>query len=299
MLLTTRSWHALVQSKWRNPALISLFISAIILALFVYSFAFANRYLLFLYTHLNAGPFHEMTNGRYWMMGFVISGLILLLYGIANWYLARLFGVQYKTYMPPSWWRIWLFCLLPLLIGIPLITMTVGQPTLPLDLALLTTVTTLAGLALALLGGSLTANHLDRFLGYGVVGVGFIPSLLMVRFIELPGQGLMDRRLAFLIASASCIVGVVWIITWAGKFKRRFKRPLTITELLTSGFIICYLILPLVHYLFLTPPSSRYITTDDNFFAKTIIVQLVSFLIAFGTAYIVTCYQSLFGAKHE
>ena len=189
---------------------------------------------------------------------------------------------------------------LPLATGIPFITMTVGQPTLPFRLAIVATVTTLLGLAFALAAGSLAAQQLPKLIWLGLAGLGFIPSLLMLRFIELPSQGLMSAKLAPALAIGSCLVGVGWLTAVSAKYYQKWKRPLRFTELLLSGIIICYLILPLVHYFFLTPPGTHYITTSDNFFAKNVSIQLISFIVAILSGFLTIRYQQTkIGDKNE
>ncbi len=60
-------------------------VSSFVLGLFYYGFGVADRYAVFLYDHLGAGPFHGRTVNRYWMSGLVASGAELVLYAIANW----------------------------------------------------------------------------------------------------------------------------------------------------------------------------------------------------------------------
>ena len=53
-------------------------ISLFILGLFCYWFAMADRYVTFLYGHLGAIPFDDVTNSRYWMAGLVASGAVMV-----------------------------------------------------------------------------------------------------------------------------------------------------------------------------------------------------------------------------
>ncbi len=280
MQLQTHFRWRIFSSNWLHALPYAIPITIFILWLFYYSFAIANRYLLFLYTHLNAGPFDPMTNGRYWMLGLVISGAVLLLYAITNWYLGRFAGLKYKTYTPPAWWRVWGVCFIPISIGIPIITTTVGQPTLPLNLAAVSTISTLLGLAIALVVGTLSANQLGRLLWLTLASIGLIPPLLILRFIELPGQGMMDTYMAYFIAMGSCVAALIWLTIIIASHARKNKRPFTIGELLTAGFAISYLILPFIHFLLLTPPGAHYITASANFFAKSLSVQMISFFAA-------------------
>jgi len=65
-------------------------ITLFIFALFYKWFAVDDRYAVFLYNHLNATPFDEVTSSRYWMSGLVVSGAVMVLYIAANWLLVHL-----------------------------------------------------------------------------------------------------------------------------------------------------------------------------------------------------------------
>ena len=121
---------------WLRPCPICLFV----LGLFYYWFAVADRYAIFLYGHTAPGiplaqPFDAMTRSRYWMAGLVAAGAVMVIYIVFNWFLGRLAIRRGQHYRPPAWWRVWVLCALPLIIGIPAITMTRNTPTLPLGLA--------------------------------------------------------------------------------------------------------------------------------------------------------------------
>ena len=53
-------------------------ISMFILGLFCYWFAIAERYVTFLYGHLGATPFDDVTNSRYWMAVMVVADFLTL-----------------------------------------------------------------------------------------------------------------------------------------------------------------------------------------------------------------------------
>jgi len=63
----------------RTLYLHALLIRGGVLALFYYWFVVANRYVIFLYMHLDATPFDERTRSRYWMAGLVATGHRLFL----------------------------------------------------------------------------------------------------------------------------------------------------------------------------------------------------------------------------
>ena len=88
------------------------------------------------------------------MAGLVAGGIVLILNAGVNWLLGRLLS----GFRPPEWWQVWLLTAGPLILGIPLITMTANETTLPAGLALWVTLVALMGLALALLPGRMAAG---------------------------------------------------------------------------------------------------------------------------------------------
>jgi hypothetical protein len=269
---------------WRNALGHALAISSSLLALFYYWFAVADRYAIFLYNHLGATPFDERTRSRYWMSGLVASGAILIVYTLFNWYAGRCAGLRYRTYDPPSWWRVWLLCVAPLSIGIPLITMTANQPTLAWPLALSCAVATLCGLALALLPGAWAAQQPLRLLLLAVTGLGLVPALLLLRAVELPTLGLTSRSVAYTVAIGGTVLGAIWLVGMTFVQVRWSKYRFSTLALLSAGLCWSYLLLPLVHYLLFTPPAFRYISVADNFFARTFWAQSLSIFVALGLA---------------
>jgi hypothetical protein len=269
---------------WRNALGHALAISSSLLALFYYWFAVADRYAIFLYNHLGATPFDERTRSRYWMSGLVASGALLLGYTLFNWYAGRFAGLRYRTYEPPSWWQVWLLSVVALSIGIPLITMRVNQPTLPWPLAFGCVVAALCGLALALLPGKWAARQPLRLLLLALAGLGLVPSLLLLRAVELPTLGLVSHSVAYIVAAGGTVLGAIWLVGMTFVQLRWFKHRFSTLALLIAGFCWSYLLLPLAHYLLFTPPAFRYISVADNFFAQTLWAQSLSIFTALGLA---------------
>ena len=274
-------------------------IVALLLGLLYDWFAIANRYHIFLYNHLGATPFDEVTRSRYWMAGLVAAGLVLVLYTSVNWVIGRLAGTRGRVYSPPAWWRVWLICLPPLAIGIPLITMTFNAPTLPLTDALAVLVAMLIGLALALWPSDLAAHRSRELVWLLACGLGLVPSLLLLRAIEVPGRGLsVPIWLAYTIAIGGTLAGAVWLVglTWLRVKLGRFG--LTMGQLLWAGCAWSYLLLPLAHHILATPPEFRYISTASNFFAFTPLVQLLSWTMTAALAFGSTQLQQKLQAKN-
>lgn len=302
----------------RSALLHALLVSLAVLALFYYWFAVADRYAVFLYGHLGATPFDEITSGRYWMAGLVADGMVLAAYMTLNWLLGRLRA----DYRPPAWTRVWLLAAPLLIVGIPAITMTANQPALPLPLPLAATCTavTLIGLALALMPGALAARRPLELAWLIADGVGLMPVLLLLRVVELPGRlSAVSVGMAALVAAGSVMASVAWL--WLmSVLRRRFgpRRSLHITPgkqgwdntqhpslvmpvasmllwqtllpaprlvpaagaLLAAGLTLSYLVMPLIHHLFFAPPGYKYISASANFFASSWPLQAAVFLAA-------------------
>lgn len=63
--------------EWKAALLHAVPICLFILGLFYHWFAVADRYAVFLYEHLGATPFDDVTSSRYWMSGLVASGAVV------------------------------------------------------------------------------------------------------------------------------------------------------------------------------------------------------------------------------
>jgi len=266
--------------SWKPALLHAVPILLFVLGLFYYWFAVADRYAIFLYGHLGATPFDEVTSSRYWMSGLVAAGFVMVGYAVVNWLLGRTVVLRHLDYSPPVWWRVWIFCAPPLVVGIPVITMTANWPTLPLSNATACVVATLIGLALALAPGSLAAQRPSGLAWLVLDGMGLMPSLLLLRAIELPGRGLVSARTAYLAAFGGTLAGAVWLGVVTGLRAWRHKSPPQASTLFVAGLCLSYLLMPLVHHLLFTPWRYRYISTASNFFPRSIGVQLMSFLVA-------------------
>jgi len=206
-----------------------------------------------------------------------------------EWVLGRWAAHRRRAYAPPAWWQVWVLCLLPLAIGIPLITMTVNTPTLPPALAMLCVAATLAGLALVLWPGAWAAQRPGDLLWLVGDGVGLMPCLLLLRTVELPGRGLaVTVPLAVLAAAGGTLLGIGWLGVMSGlRLWRRTSWPQA-HEVWLVGLGLSYLLLPVVHYLLATPPAYRYISTASNFFAFNNGLQVLVFLVAASLAVGVT-----------
>jgi hypothetical protein len=268
--------------------------SVFVIALFYYWFAVADRYAIFLYGHTAPGiplaqPFDDITRSRYWMAGLVAAGAVMVIYTAANWILGRMARRGGQDYCPPAWRRVWVLCAAPLIVGIPAITMTRNQPTLPPGPAAACLIAMLAGLALALLPGEWAARRPVDLAWLAFDGIGLMPILLLLRTVELPGRGVsVAMPVAVLMAMGGLLTGITWLVIMTGLRARRRRPAPRAGALLAAGLCLSYLLMPLVHHLFATPPGYRYISTASNFFAFNPLLQIAAFAVAAGTAVAVT-----------
>ena len=275
-----KAWPFGGRIDWRPTLLFSTAISLFILGLFYYWFAVADRYTIFLYGHLGATPFDTVTSSRYWMSGLVACGAVMLLYVTANWLIGRLAALRHRPYHPPAWRHIWAFSLPALAIGIPAITMTLNSPTLTPSLAAACVLATLIGLALALAPGGMASRRPMDLIWLVFDGLGLMPSLLLLRTLELPSRGLIALPTALIASVGGTIAGAVWLLVMTRLRAWRRKPTPRAHELCVAGLCLSYLLMPLAHHLLVTPAEYRYITTGANFLAYNLPLQLTAFLVA-------------------
>lgn len=284
--------------RWKRALFFALPIAVFILGAFYYWFAVSDRYTIFLYGHLDAMPFDAITVSRYWMASIVAAGLVMIGSVLVNWLWGRLAGVWHRRYVPPRWWQVWLICAPPLVIGIPLITMSCNQPTLPLDLALVCALVALVALVFALLPGSWAAERPAGLAWLALDGAGLMPCLLLLRAVDLPQCGVLDQAIrvpavgsvpvAQVIAAGAIATGIIWLVFMTVLRRWRRKPAPTGVELFVAGLCLSYLLMPVVHYLLEAPAEYRYISTASNFFATDPVIQGVVFLAAAVLAWGVT-----------
>ncbi len=288
---------------WRMALAPAALIMSGVLGLFYYWFVVADRYVVFLYNHNGADPFEPTTISRYWMTGLVASGLVMVLYVLLNGCAGRLgrenrqsrwshrlfsrawpgpagsngeaTGAGQRVYQPPSGWRIWLLCAPILALGISMIVRYLGQPALSPAQAAMCVAATLIGLALALVLGSFAADRPVEALWLLLYGAGLTPALLGLRAIELSGSDPANALWFGALATVSVLLGGAWLGIVTGMQVWLRQPTISAVRIWVAGLGVSYLLLPLLHYLFLVPPAWRYVSVSANFFANTPGVQLI------------------------
>lgn len=220
------------------------------------------------------------------MSGLVAAGAIAVVYSCANWVLGRRSSLlrprlgSTADELTPSWWHVWLFCMLPLFIGITVITTTYNSPVLPLPSAAACSASTLLALPLALMPGAWAARRPWDLVWIAFDGAGLMPVLLLLRAVELPSRGLVSAPVAYAAVLGATLAGVAWLGIMTRLRRWRRKPAQGAGALFVSGLCLSYLLMPLAHHLVATPPGYRYISTASNFFAFSPWIQLCSLLLA-------------------
>ena len=262
-------------------------VASCVLTLYVYWFAIANRYIVFLYYHpmgpriSDTSPFSQVTSSRYWMAGLVASGGMLILYAAVNWAMGRLL----RTYFAPAWWRVWLIAAVMLAVGIPTITMGTGNPVLPPLQAAKTALSAIAGIGLACALGELAARRPREllWLTHDGLGLTLVLQLGSAFYFPLTSAGLSQAGALRMLPLAGLLAATSWLFltTWV-QHRRRLDAP-SARVMLAAGLAFSYLVMPLIHHVAFTD-GYYYITSGDNFFYRPWWRQAGGWLLAAGLA---------------
>jgi hypothetical protein len=289
------------RKSWRSGLFFALPIMVVVLGLFYFWFAIADRYVVFLYEHdmgsvvADTSPFSNVTGSRYWMAGLVAGGAVLVLYTGLHLLLGRLLA----GFRAPPWWQVWVLSAPWVLVGIPAITMTVNSPTLPPGNAAQATLATLIALALALLPGRMAAERPGS-----LIWLSADACWLMLVFVAVVGLQNLPRWLAsggtlwarltilMLAIAVPLLVGVSVIRYWCRTFVPSAQA------LLVAGFCLTYLILPLAHHVAFTD-GYYYITNSSNFLADSVGLQMAAWMLGAGLALVATQLREAFAARRR
>jgi hypothetical protein len=243
----------------------------LVTSLYGYWFGIADRYRVFLYDHLGAGAFDPITRSRYWMAGLVAGGIAQGLIIPSCLILGR-----WHRYRPPEWWKVWLMATMILLPALMWITMILNIPTLPMPDSLMASAAACAALALAILPARMAAEQPIRLIWLTTEGLATGLMVITLLAADMPFRGLSVKPAILIGIVLGSVIGAgLWlkVITW---LRRRYGMPLeSLQTRLIASACIAYLLLPLAHHLFATPPGYKYISTGANFFAVNGLVQSV------------------------
>lgn len=271
---------------WRHALLHALPLAAAVLLLFYYWFGVADRYRIFLYFHdmgplvPDTSPFSPVTSSRYWMAGLVAGGGVMILYALVIWLAARL----RPGYRPPAWRHVCGAMLLPLLVGIPALTMTLNDPVLPPGYAAQVTGAAIVAMALAVWPAQVAAKGLPALFLLFADGASVAAVMFLVSIVERVG-GLLQRGIQWPVVAIGVGLAGAFTLSLALTlfyWRRRVAGP-PAWALFAAALCVAYLFLPLVHHIGFTD-GYYYITDMDNYFTRNWILQLAAWLLGFAIA---------------
>jgi hypothetical protein len=236
-------------------------------------------------------PFDVFTASRHWMTGLVASGIIL----IADTLIGMIVKKFHHNYKFPDWKTVWKYSCLSLTVPLLVILTFFGKPPMPILLSLWILIILFCGLRLALYASSFIITNFHRSVWYFFDGLAFLPLLTILS--PAIAFGLIRAAMQttfFLVVPAVVIVGG---LLWFGVMTlvyRRFKKPYpTLTDSFLSGLTTSYLLLPLLHYVGSRPGYTRYITNSENFLANALWIQLMAYLVVFGTLWLIGKWRNV------
>ncbi|MDD4108086.1 MAG: hypothetical protein PHH93_05135 [Prolixibacteraceae bacterium] len=256
--------------EFKKEIIVSVLITVLALGAILFLFGYADRRAVFLYGQFDFTPFHKMTTGRYWMSGFVISGFIVVLYLIIQ--------VSYKIILKAEiikWYNILKYSSFPIISGVLIITMTTGEPKMPLAIAISIAFTLVTGLVLCFSIVDDLVNDINSTISYVISSMGLVPFLILFRTVEMPAKGILTVNTSIVIAGITFLGGWIWLLLSFRLFK---KNPPGCLNIIKGTLAISYIGLPMLHYLTATPEGLPYITSSDNFFADNIIVRMINWI---------------------
>lgn len=234
-------------------------LSAVVVLVYTWAFLWADKSKLFLHYHYGWGPGNFVTDSRYSVFGLVFSGILtIFLYLLTKFKKIKRINITFKEII-----------LAATMAGI---LMLLSMPIISLRWVMVSIICLIIGLFL----GKETINIFLKCEGIKIF-VPFIlvstPFLILFHSVELVSKGKVSPATAYGVAVVVMLVSIVGnrLINFIYKKKRivvDYKDVLVVT------LAMAYLIMPVVHFIFLTPRGVKYISTWDNFLAQKFFLQL-------------------------
>jgi hypothetical protein len=161
-----------------------------------------------------------------------------------------------------------------------LITSAWGRPALPYMVCGLLWLATISGVYLAL-----WFARQVYFLGWRIIlllldGLAVVPILALFHVLELHALNpRISPGMALLVAARTVLFAFLWLLVMTLVHRRRLAHSGSVAAILQAG-LTGFLMLPALHFIFLTPVGYKYISTAGNLFAASIVLQAVTWLAA-------------------
>jgi len=167
-----------------------------------------------------------------------------------------------------------MLCAGVLLVGLPLITLTLNRPTLrPANAA-----------QVRLAPAGMAVRRPRDLVWLAADGCGLMLVLSALTTLErIPGW--LDRGGTSWVwmTGVMFLVGVAWLLIVTGLQVWRRRPAPGAAQLSTAGLCVAYLLLPLLHHV-LGTDGYFYISDSDNFFTSNVPLQVATWLVVAGVA---------------
>jgi hypothetical protein len=271
------------------PAAIAhgLFGGGILFLLYYYWFQVADRGIVFLYGHMGAEPFDQVTTSRYWMTGLIACGILFLVYTLALFLTKKI----HSAYRIPDWRVVAAVISACAVIVVPACTLIGTEPHLPYVLVGITAAVLILGIWIGIYLSHRVLTKPGQMMWVGIESWGVVPPLLLIHAIEIPSMNpAVSGPFIYALAGMSIVFQIGWLsITCYERRVKKLPKP-NWSHIYLTGLFISYTILPLVHYLCMTPLEIKYITTAQNFFSLNLPLQAAVFLIPAGITWGIVRY---------
>jgi hypothetical protein len=178
--------------------------------------------------------------------------------------------------------------------------MNVNSPVMPFSIAIACVFAASAGLAIGLYSAEIFLSDTKKFFIIGIDGFALVPPLILILALGLPSKGILKMPVAIAISSVSVIFSLGWLLIITFLYKWKNITPAKGYEILISGLYFSYLVLPMVHYLFSTPPGNPYITSSDNFFPDSFYLKILTWVTVLLIIFLASRFRTKFlSLKHN
>lgn len=251
-----------------------LYVSLIILILstfsYLYLYVYADRKKVFLYEHLGLKPFDNITIGRYWMCGLVISSIFSIIFFVLQFIITK-----FKKTDILCWSKIIIYSSIPLFVVIVVTISLIGEPKISFFIAFSSFIALVFGMCIGFYIATQLITNFQKTILHLLISVGFVPFLILFRVIELPQKGILSVDYSITIILFSIVFSFFWFMIINFLFK---KHSFSYIDIIIGVLFFGYLCLPLIHYIFATPKGIPYITSSDNFFPDNFLLKLLNWL---------------------
>ena len=241
--------------------IIKNWINGLIILFYFYAFVAADKRVLFLHYHLNFVPGDVATDSRYAMFGLVVVAVI----GVILWIWVKI-KKQKEVGLETN------DLLLSIIISIFL--MIISKPIIKWNWILLSVFTLIVGLFLV----AKTVNIFLKIKGFWWKSLPTIfvstPFLILFHSLEMVGKIKTPAITIYLICVLTLVLNFLGNLMIGFLFKKR-KVKIKFFDLFWVTITFVYVFLPLIHFIFMTPISTKYITNWDNFLAKNLWIQFL------------------------